>query len=118
MQDGCVRVRDSRAKGLCERAGGACERCGTGIAPETTRVVKPFGRARQAICEACHEAAGAGTLKRSAAELQRIREKDDDSRWDRIFAKFVDPSYYGSRVPSAQSSFGAFAGRMEVLCRG
>jgi hypothetical protein len=41
----------------------------------------------------------------------------DNARWDRIFAeKFADPNYYAPRIPTLQSSFGAFAGRMEVLC--
>ncbi len=42
----------------------------------------------------------------------------EDARWNRIFSRFVDPEYYAPRVPSLQSSFGAFAGRMELLCRG
>jgi len=119
MQDACVRVRDSRAKGLCKRAGGACQRCGSGITPATTHVFwNQAERRREAICESCHVAAGGGSLKRPTAELERLRTQDDDSRWNRIFAKFEDPFYYGNRVPSAQSSFGAFAGRMEMLCRG
>lgn len=109
--------RERRAHGLCKRAGGACQRCGGGITPSTTRVFRPLGAPREALCESCYSAAGGGALKRSTAELGRLREMDEDSRWDRIFAKFVDPAYYGTRVPCA-SSFNAFAGQMEMLYRG
>ena len=57
---------------------------------------------------------GRGGDHRSA----EVREADD-ARWARFFSeKFEDKGYYGYRIPTPQSSFGAFAGRMEVLCRG
>lgn len=51
-----------------------------------------------------------------SSRRQRAKQRADERRWDRVFARFVDPDYYSARVPSVGSSFPAFAAQMEVLC--
>lgn len=57
-----------------------------------------------------HDTSRAGRPSREVALAE-------DAKWERVFQRFVDPDYYAPRTPTVQSSFGAFAAQMEVLCR-
>lgn len=102
-----------------------CLKCG-----ETKRLSDFYAdpKAADGHASACKQCARAGALANyrrdrlngcdhGRGERSHDAEAADNAKWDRIFQKFVDPGYYTGRFPTVQSSFGAFASSMEVLCR-
>ena len=89
-----------------------CGRCGA--ESNELHTIMPRGnkgRRRERICPGCLAEALENT------GLTAVEIAQDNARWDRIFAeKFADPDYYAGRVPFPQSSFGAFADQMAVVC--
>jgi hypothetical protein len=118
-----------------------CGRCGK--ESNELHTFRPGGNAkRERLCDGCYTAAQVnrrlackrqwaaartdgrfdasklGSKSVCAAPTREQVDKESDERWNRIFAaKFADPDYYGMRVPMLQSSFGAFASQMEMLCQ-
>jgi hypothetical protein len=88
-----------------------CARCGE--ESDDLRILRSRsngpGRKGEAVCAFClAEAHDNGGL--TAEEIAQ-----EDARWDRIFARFVDPDYYRTPAPILQSSFRAFSSQMEIL---
>jgi hypothetical protein len=90
-----------------------CARCGKESSELRTLRSRSNGpgRNRERVCGECLTAAH----KNVGPTAEQIAESD--ARWDRVFARFIDPDYYRTAVPVLQSSFGAFASQMETLCR-
>jgi hypothetical protein len=89
-----------------------CERCGGKSNDLKTLMTRGnAGRKREKVCPSCLAEAYEHTGM-SATEIAQ-----DNARWDGIFARFIDPDYYKIPAPTFGSSFGAFASRMEMLCR-
>lgn len=99
-----------------------CERCGNGVARHVfqPRVSGGLGRKRERICDPCHTQARESARARQS-KLNRVmgtaEVTAENARWERIFARFVDPDYYARRVPAWHSSITAFSERIET-CRG
>ncbi len=96
-----------------------CGRCGTEAELHVLRPRREDGsRRREKVCGQCFASAHDEQTALMWPKRQPRTGAEEDARWDRIFQKFIDPAYYTGRVPSLPSTFGAFAGQMEVLCRG
>jgi len=94
----------------------SCERCGAESNHLHTLRTGHRGRLgdnrkREKVCPSCLALA----LENRGMTVGEIAQ--DNQRWDRIFAaKFADPEYYSRRIPTPQSSFGAFAFQVETVC--